>query len=67
MVVTSGVDGTYQVSPIPYDVIVPKKTKCTNLTVPFCLSATHIAHSSIRMEFASMTLAQATGLAAAIL
>ncbi len=50
--------------PISYGSIVPKKTECTNLIVPVCLSATHIAYGSIRMEPVFMVLAQSAGAAA---
>jgi hypothetical protein len=49
---------------ISYRSIVPKKTECTNLFVPFCLSATHIAFGSIRMEPVHMVLSQSAAIAA---
>ncbi|HKJ33160.1 MAG TPA: FAD-dependent oxidoreductase [Balneolales bacterium] len=52
--------------PIPYGAIVPKKKDCTNLLVPVCLSATHIAYGSIRMEPVFMELGQSSGTAAAL-
>lgn len=64
--VVVGVNGANNYSPLPYEIILPKAAECTNLTVPFCISATHIAFGSIRMELSTMTLAQAAGLAAAI-
>jgi hypothetical protein len=36
--------------PISYRAIVPKKAQCENLLVPVCLSASHIAYGSIRMD-----------------
>jgi len=50
--------------PIPYGSIIPKESECTNLLVPVCMSATHIAYGSIRMEPVFMMLGQASGLAA---
>jgi hypothetical protein len=45
--------------------IVPKAEECTNLLVPVCLSATHIAYGSIRMEPVFMVLGQSAATAAA--
>lgn len=50
--------------PIPYRAIVPKKEECTNMLVPVCLSASHIAFGSIRMEPVFMTLGQVAAMAA---
>jgi len=44
--------------PISYKSLVPKKEECENLIVPVCLSATHIAFGSIRMEPVFMVLGQ---------
>ncbi|MDF2922964.1 MAG: xanthan lyase [Paenibacillaceae bacterium] len=52
--------------PISYRAIVPKRSECGNLLVPVCLSATHAAYGSIRMEPAFMVLGQSAGTAAAL-
>ncbi|TDD13177.1 FAD-dependent oxidoreductase [Nonomuraea diastatica] len=50
---------------IPYAAIVPRRAECGNLVVPVCLSASHVAFSSIRMEVQYQMLGHAAGLAAA--
>lgn len=60
----------WNVPPRPYGVsyrsLTPKAEECTNLLVPVCLSATHAAHGSIRMEPVFMQLGQAAAMAAGI-
>jgi hypothetical protein len=56
--------GGFPPYPISYRSLIPKKTECTNLFVPVCLSATHIAYGSIRMEPVFMVLAQSSAVAA---
>lgn len=51
---------------IPFGSMVPKSADCTNLLVPVCLSATHIAYGSVRMEPVFMALGQAAGIAAVV-
>lgn len=50
--------------PISYRAILPRESECTNLLVPVCLSATHIAFGSIRMEPVFMVLGQSAATAA---
>ena len=50
--------------PISYHSITPQREECTNLLVPVCLSASHIAYGSIRMEPVFMCLGQVAGIAA---
>lgn len=50
--------------PLSYQSIVPKKDECDNLLVPVCLSASHIAFGSIRMEPVFMILGQSSAIAA---
>ncbi len=51
---------------IPYQAIAPKAEECNNLLVPVCLSASHIAMTSIRMEPVWMILGESAGVAAAM-
>jgi hypothetical protein len=52
--------------PIDYRAIVPRKSECENLVVPVCLSASHIAYGSIRMEPVFMILGQSAATAASL-
>jgi hypothetical protein len=52
--------------PIPYRAIVPRYADCANLLVPVCVSASHVAFSSIRMEPQYQMLGHAAGLAAVL-
>ncbi|WP_428654114.1 FAD-dependent oxidoreductase [Runella sp.] len=56
--------GGFPPYPISYRSLIPKQADCQNLFVPVCLSATHIAYGSIRMEPVFMALAQASAVAA---
>lgn len=61
--VEAHVDGPF---PISYKSIIPKKEEATNLFVPVCLSASHIAFGSIRMEPVFMVLGQSAAIAASL-
>ncbi|MCX6367336.1 MAG: FAD-dependent oxidoreductase [Armatimonadetes bacterium] len=67
-VVSDGV--IWHVPPRPYGIsyrsIVPRKGECENLFAPICVSASHVAHGSIRMEPVFMTLSQSAALAAGL-
>lgn len=58
--------GGFPPYPISYRAIVPKAAECENLLVPICLSATHIAYGSIRMEPVFMILGESSATAAAL-
>ncbi len=52
--------------PISYRAITPKAEECENLLVPACLSASHAAYASVRMEPVFMILGQSAATAAAL-
>ena len=56
--------GGFAPYPISYRSIVPRKGEAANLFVPVCLSASHIAYGSIRMEPVFMILGQSSAMAA---
>jgi len=58
--------GGFPPYPISYRCIIPKKEDCRNLLVPVCLSASHIAYGSIRMEPVFMELGQSASIAAGL-
>jgi hypothetical protein len=60
----------WRVPPKPYGIsyrsIIPPKGACENLFSPICLSASHVAHGSIRMEPVFMALSQSAAIAAGL-
>ncbi len=48
---------------LSYRAIVPRQGECSNLAVPVCVSASHIAYGSVRMEPVFMILAQSSAVA----
>jgi len=55
--------GGFPPYPISYRAIVPRRGQCRNLLVPVCISASHIAYGSARMEPVFMVLGQSAAIA----
>lgn len=56
--------GGFPPYPIAYRSLAPRESECSNLLVPVCLAASHIAYGSIRMEPVFMVLGQSAATAA---
>ena len=52
--------------PIDYGCLIPHAGECENLLVPVCVSASHVAYGSIRMEPVFMILGQSAATAASL-
>jgi hypothetical protein len=64
-------EGNVEVAPsapygISYRALTPREDECANLLVPTCLSASHIAYGSIRMEPVFFVLGQSAATAACL-
>ena len=55
--------GPYEIA---YGSLVPRRGQCANLLVPVCISSSHIAFGSIRMEPVFMILGQSAATAASM-
>lgn len=58
--------GADNISPMPYEICLPQRAHCTNLSASFCFSATHVALGCLRMELTSAQVAQSVAVAMAL-
>lgn len=64
LAIEGGLGAPVRPYPISYGAILPLRNECVNLLVPVCLSATHVAFGSLRMEPVFMILGQSAAIAA---
>ena len=53
-------------SPLPYEIFLPQKSECENISTSWSVSSTHVAFGAIRMELTGMLSAQSLAIAAKI-
>lgn len=64
VIVEGGIFTSTRPYAIDYYSLTPKRIECKNLLVPVCLSASHVAYTTIRMEPTYMILGQSAAVAA---